>query len=96
VKCPPRSPDLTPLDHFLRGALKNGVYTSTARTLQDLRREIVIACAAVPLATTQNVCQSVACCQQCITAGVGGNFEHLWLWMCKYHSWVLFIVSMPC
>jgi hypothetical protein len=45
-------------------------------TLQDLRREIEIACATVPLAAIQNVCQSVACHRpQCIAA-VGGHFEH--------------------
>jgi protein required for attachment to host cells len=33
------------------GALKNAVYTSKPRTLQDLRREIKMARAAVPLAT---------------------------------------------
>jgi hypothetical protein len=32
--------------------------------------------AAVPLATTQNFCQSVERRQQCIAAG-GGHFEHL-------------------
>jgi hypothetical protein len=47
------------------GALKNVVYTSEPGTLQDLRREIKIDCASVPLATIQNVCQSVARrCQQ--------------------------------
>jgi len=70
-----RTPDLTPF--FLWGAVKNAVCTSKPRTLQDMRREIKIACAAVPLATIQNVCQSAARrCQQCIAAG-GGHFEHL-------------------
>jgi hypothetical protein len=77
VEYPPRSPDLTPLDFFLWAALNNAVYTSTPRTLQDLRRETETACSAVTLATIQNICQSVArCCQQCIAAG-GGHFEHL-------------------
>jgi hypothetical protein len=76
VEYPPRSPDLTPLDFFLWGALKNAVYTSTPRTLQDLRGEIETACAAVPLATIQNVYQSVVRRQQCV-AGGGGHFEHL-------------------
>jgi hypothetical protein len=44
-------PDLTLLDFYLWGAVKNGVYTSKQRTLQDLRREIETECAAVPLAT---------------------------------------------
>jgi hypothetical protein len=58
-------------------ALNNAVYTSKPRALKDLRREIETACAAVPLTTTQNFCQSVARrCQQCIAAA-GGHFEHL-------------------
>jgi hypothetical protein len=77
VEYPPRSSDLTLLDFFLWVAVQNVVYTSNPRTLQDLRREIETACAAVPLATIQNVCQSVArLYQQCIAAG-GGHFEHL-------------------
>jgi hypothetical protein len=51
VEYPPRSPNLTTLDFFLWVTLKNVVYTSKPRTVQDLRREIEIACAAVPLAT---------------------------------------------
>jgi hypothetical protein len=45
------SPDLILLDFYLWGAVKNDVYTSKQRTLQDLRREIETECAAVPLAT---------------------------------------------
>jgi hypothetical protein len=57
-------------------ALKNVVYTSKPRAIQYLRREIKKGCAAVPLATTENVFRSVARRrQQCITAG-GGHFEH--------------------
>jgi hypothetical protein len=78
VEYPPRSPDLTPLDFFLWGAPNNAVYTSTPLTLQDLRRETEIACAVVPLATIQNVCQCVAHHrQQCIGGGGGGHFENL-------------------
>jgi hypothetical protein len=50
VDYPPRSPDLTPLDFFLWGAVKNAVYTvytSKPSTLPDVRREIETACAAV-------------------------------------------------
>jgi hypothetical protein len=54
-KDPPNSPDLTPLDFFVWGVLKNAVYSSKQRTLQDLRREVKMACAAVPLATMRNV-----------------------------------------
>jgi hypothetical protein len=74
---PPRSLDLTPLDFLLCCALKNVVYTSKPRALQDLRREIETECAAIPLTTIRNFCQSAARrCQQYIAAG-GGHFEHL-------------------
>jgi hypothetical protein len=41
AECPPRSPDLTTLYFLLWGALKNAVYTSTPRILQDVRRAAV-------------------------------------------------------
>jgi hypothetical protein len=77
VEYSPRSPDLTPLDFILSVALKNAVYASKLRTMQDLRCEIETASATVQLATIQNVCQSVArCCQQNIAAG-GGHRQHM-------------------
>jgi hypothetical protein len=76
VEFPPRLFDIMPVYIFLCCALKNAVYVSKPRTLQDLRREIEAACATVPLATIQNVCQFVARhCQQCIADG--GQVEHL-------------------
>jgi hypothetical protein len=76
VEFPPRLLDIMPVDIFPCCALKNAVYISKSRTLQDLRREIEVACATVPLATIQNVCQFVARrCQQCIAGG--GQVEHL-------------------
>jgi hypothetical protein len=74
---PPRSPDLTPFDFYLWGAVHNADYTSQPSILQDVRREIDTACAVVPRATIQNVCQSAARrYPQCNAAG-GGHFEHL-------------------
>jgi hypothetical protein len=69
---PSRSTDLTPLDTFLWGGggiLKKCFLHLNTTHMQDLRRDIEIACAAVPLATIQNICQ------QCIAAG-GGHSEH--------------------
>jgi hypothetical protein len=66
---PPRSPDLTPLDFFLWDYLKNAIYSSKPRTLQDL-------CHCYSR-TVQNICQYVARrCQQGIAA-CGKHFEHL-------------------
>jgi hypothetical protein len=73
--------------------LKNVIYTSKPRTLQDLRREIETECAAIPLTTVRNFCQSVARrCQQYIAAGGGHlnicdfkceNIRILSLFMCE-------------
>jgi hypothetical protein len=62
---------------FLWSAIKNAVYASKPRALQDLRRETETACASVPLATIQKVCQSGARhCQQYFAAG-DEHFEDL-------------------
>ena len=47
TKWPPRSPDITPLDFFLWGYVKNTVYASPVHDLHDLRRRIVDAIAAI-------------------------------------------------
>ncbi|XP_022170059.1 uncharacterized protein LOC111033573 [Myzus persicae] len=44
VEWPPRSPDLTPLDFFLWGHLKNVVYTDPPINIQDLKNKITHAC----------------------------------------------------
>ena len=46
---PQRSPDLTPLDFYLWGALKDVVYRRKPTKLGDLRAEIRVACAAFPI-----------------------------------------------
>jgi hypothetical protein len=76
VEYPLRSPDLTPSFFFLWSTLNNAVYTSKPHTLQDLRHETEIPCAAIPLATIQNVC--CMSLSKSIAAG-GGYLEHLCL-----------------
>jgi len=46
VEFPPRSPDLTPLDFYLWGTLKDVAYCRKLATLAVLREEIETACAA--------------------------------------------------
>jgi hypothetical protein len=70
-----RLPDLTPLDFFLLGALKNAVYTSKPRTLQHLRRYIVIVCQCT-ISNNAEVCKFVTRRQQCIATD-GWHFEYL-------------------
>ncbi|KAJ4429885.1 hypothetical protein ANN_22089 [Periplaneta americana] len=50
---PPRSPDLTPPDFYLWGALKDTVYAIKPQTLEELRVQIEHACNDIPLATIQ-------------------------------------------
>ena len=74
---PPRSPDLTPLDFYLWGTLKNVVYHKKPATLGDLRAEIRAACAAIPINTLTEVAQLTARrCNRCLAAN-GNHFEHL-------------------
>lgn len=47
IPWPPRSPDLTPLDFFLWGYVKNTVYSEKIRDLQHLRQRITAAVAAI-------------------------------------------------
>lgn len=44
LKFPPRSPDLTPLDFFLWGTLKNIVYKTKSNNLDNLKQNIIDAC----------------------------------------------------
>jgi len=73
---PPRSPDLTTLDFYLWGTLKDVVYRRKQAMLGDLHAEIRAACAAIPINTLTEVAQSTAhCCNRCLAANVK-QFEH--------------------
>lgn len=77
IEFPPRSPDLTPLDFYLWGHLKNVVYRRRPATLAALREEIEAACAAIAEDTFANVTRTVVeRTQKCIDAD-GEHFEHL-------------------
>jgi hypothetical protein len=77
VEFPPRSPDLTPLDFYLWGTLKDVVYCRKLATLAVLWEEIETVCAAIHVDTLVNVAQVVVCRnQKCLDTG-GNHFEHL-------------------
>jgi hypothetical protein len=59
IAWPPRSPDLTPPDFFLWGLLKDRVYSSKPRTIEDLKAAIRREIRAIPLDLCQKVCRSV-------------------------------------
>ncbi|GBN84394.1 hypothetical protein AVEN_142057-1 [Araneus ventricosus] len=76
VECPPRSPDLNPLDFFLWGYIKQRVYATPSLTLQELRNRITDACASVSPAMLYNVQRAVQSrVEMCIVAE-GHHFEH--------------------
>ena len=77
VEFPPRSPDLTPLDFYVWGTLKDVVYRRKLAILAVLREEIETACAAIHVDSLVNVAQAVVRRnQKCLDAN-GNHFEHL-------------------
>jgi len=74
---PPWSPDLSPPDFFLWGALKGKAYAYKPRTIQELenniRREIAAISEDVLQATFVNTKRRV---QLCLDSG-GEHFQHL-------------------
>ena len=56
---PPRSPDLSPLDFFLGGYIKNVVYAETVRNIQHLQDRITSATETVTRDMIQKTWQEV-------------------------------------
>jgi hypothetical protein len=76
VAWPPRSPDLTPLDFFLWGYIKEKVYVTPPQNVQDLDQRIRLAFAEIPeemLANTRD--NLLGRVQACIVAE-GWQFEY--------------------
>lgn len=79
VGWPARSPDMTPLDYFLWGAMKQKVYATPVNTEAELQARI-LSCAQqikedpemIRRATQQILVRATMCLQQ-----RGGHFEHL-------------------
>ena len=73
---PARSPDLTPLDCFLWGHMKNVVYQQVPATMENTKERITAACAALTQETLTEVGRSMMmpalrCCE-----ANGHPFEH--------------------
>lgn len=60
IDWPARSPDLSPMDFFVWGVLKDMVYKEKPRTIPDLRRLINDKFATIDVEVCQKVCRSVA------------------------------------
>ena len=75
---PARSPDMTPsCDFYLWGRLKNAVYKTIPRTLEELKRNIRDQCNNVNRGELQRVMGNfIKRCQKCMDKE-GGQFQHL-------------------
>jgi len=79
IEWPPRSPDLTPMDFFFWGVVKNKVYEKNPKTVHELTDYIHDAFREIneDRNLCRTVCQSVLDrCEECCNVG-GGHFEHL-------------------
>lgn len=77
IEWPPRSPDLTPLDFFLWGHLKNVVYKTRPDNIEELKTRITNECNNISQETVSKVQREfidrLGYCQ----AQEGLHFEHL-------------------
>lgn len=77
VSWPPRSPDLTPLDFYLWGYVKDIVYTNRPTTPVDLKQRIRDAIANIPAVVLRSVIGNFQRRLELCLNENGGNIEHL-------------------
>ena len=77
IEYPARSPDLTPMDFFLWGYLKDKVYRTKPRTIDALKMEIERQCRDFPNDLFRDVCDSLGVRYQRCLDNDGRQFEHL-------------------
>jgi hypothetical protein len=76
IEWPARSPDLSPLDFFLWGRIKDIVYALAPTTRENMRQRIVDACASINVQELRNVQESIINrLNMCVNEN-GGHFEH--------------------
>lgn len=77
IRWPARSPDITPLDFFMWGHLKNQVYTRQYQTVEELQDAVVQAVNGIsPLMLRRSCEAALSRCRLCIREN-GDLFEHL-------------------
>ncbi|XP_076308564.1 uncharacterized protein LOC143223979 [Tachypleus tridentatus] len=77
VEFPARSPDLTPMDFFLWGFLKDKVHSTKRATIDELRVAIEEQCALIPDEMVFDVCTSISSRYEMCLEQNGFQFEHL-------------------
>lgn len=73
---PPRSPDLSPLDFFLWGYVKDQVFATEPIDINDMKNRITSACASIRPEVLRRVTQSVRERFMFCIAVEGKHFEH--------------------
>lgn len=75
---PPRSPDITPLDFYIWGTIKNMVYSTAPTTKQDLQRRVREAFRSLDAAEIQKATHEevIKRAEKCLGQN-GSHFEHL-------------------
>lgn len=73
---PPRSPDLSPLDFFLWGYVKDRVYVTEPSDVNDMKDRITSACASIPAEVLRRVIESTRQRFMLCVAAEGRHFEH--------------------
>ena len=77
LEWPPRSPDLTPPDFFLWGVIKEAVYSTKPRSLEELKERITNTFLSITPELCHKVCSSMENrVLKCIKVN-GGQFEYL-------------------
>jgi transposase len=76
IEWPARSPDLSPLDYFMWGYVKDRVYKTKPRDIDDLRNRIVQEIHGIPQQTLRRVVSHVYTTLAHCQAAEGKQFEH--------------------
>lgn len=74
---PPRSPDLTPVDFYLWGYLKDNVYVNNPKTLDDLKSAITSCINSISKETLKNVSWNIVKRARLCASQDGKHFQHL-------------------
>lgn len=74
---PPRSPDLTPLDFFLWGHLKEQIYATRPASVEELKDKIVRACRTISPQVLRRVRSAILKRALFCERMEGGHFEHM-------------------
>ncbi|GBN62098.1 hypothetical protein AVEN_238128-1 [Araneus ventricosus] len=74
---PPYSPDLTPCDYFLWGALKETVYGNHPSTLDELESAICVPCNSISVETSKDVMTNFILRLRHLIFSNGEHFENI-------------------